>query len=135
MSLIEGSRHGKEGRDIRLLVKNYKIRIAQKEANEQIREFWAIGEPSAGIFPPPEENLDIQSQVVFSAATPQKREGDLAKRRGVIINTILENPKDYPLTKKNRSFFQRQGERMRNFAITARNKGQIHPRIKEILGL
>ena len=88
--------------------------------------------------------LDVVGHVVFQAfssdarrvgVSPRPREGDLAKKRGVVLNTALEKPQDFPPTDQNLSSLRRNFDRLYRFAITLKNKGRLHPQIAEILHL
>lgn len=136
MSLAELSGHRRDNRITRLRVKQHRTSIREAEADEQIRHFLtSMGEPSEAFFPETEEDLSNQSNVIFLADAVKARNGDLAKRRGDVINTVLENPQAYPITKQNMSFVERHFPRIYRFAHTARNKGRLNPKVQEILGL
>ncbi len=85
------------------------------------------------------ETIPIQEQVeivLFPEATvdaPTTRSGDLAKKRGEIINTWLEDPWAISRTSGNLSFWGRHLPRIVRFARTLRNKGKLHPGIDKIL--
>jgi hypothetical protein len=99
-----------------------RLRVADMQTRQELEE-WFQGEPIAA------------GQLAGRAVTERGREADLAKRRGVIIHTIIESPRDYPITPENSKFFARQMDRIVKFAKTLRNKGRLNPHMARILGL
>lgn len=124
----------------RSMVRLNRYQMAAETAGEEIRRF-EIGESSVGVFfPAYEQEPDVIGHTIFDATKmpekePKGRNGDLAKRSGVIINTLLEEPQSFSGTKEDVSFVKRHFGRIYKFATTLRNKGRLHPQVEKILGL
>lgn len=116
----------------RLVPKWHRLRAVDIATRDQLRDFQLgitdytleIGEPvSAG------QPLIFESVDVFTAPSPVQetprivRAGDIAKKRAIVVEDLLSNP-NAPATREWRAFIQRNFERIRNFAKTARNKGE-----------
>ncbi len=133
--------HGKVGGNYAAFLRRRRLEWQREMADEEMRAYREAGEPSlvsptgriisGEIFPLSEEEFRL-SQVRREI---RGRSGDAAKRRAVIINTVLQEPQSFLLTKQNMSFVERQFRRVYRFAITLRNKGTLHPRVQKILGL
>ena len=128
MSLTESGRHGLEGRVVRLRVKKYKESLARTDAENEIKAFFAAGEPSAGFYPPPDN-------VIFLSEKVKEREAEKAKIRATVINPMLQNSPTFPVNRSNANFFERNFPRVARFATTLWNKGKLHPAWGKLLGI
>lgn len=130
--------YGRMGGNDAVLLRRKRVQWQEAIADEQMRLYKEAGEPSTAFYPPQEQELPVvHAGIVFQSREVKSkgRKGDLAKRRGGIINTVLEQPQNYPITKQNMGIVERHFGRLYKFAITLRNKGRLHPRIAEILDL
>lgn len=137
MSVESKRRHGP--RSEKIFVRLARERQAAERLDEELGMFM-MGEPTEAFYPSQTEVSGASSYVLFDALSMSSekqigRKGDAAKRRAEIINTVLEQPQNYPTTKQNMSFIERHFGRMYKFAITLRNKGTLHPGVQKILGL
>ena len=111
-----------------------KAQLAGFEATQQIVDF-KRGDVlfSANV----EESMpDTQNDgVVLVIQRPFARERDLAKRRAEMLNGLLSNPGNFPVTKQNRNIIIRQFERILSFANTLKNKGKLNPHMARVLDM
>jgi hypothetical protein len=73
--------------------------------------------------------------IVLVIQRPFAREGDLAKRRAEMLNGLLSNPGNFPVTKQNSNIIIKQFERILSFAKTLRNKGKLNPHMARVLDI
>ena len=128
----------KQGGFNRAMLRHRKYEEAAELADKELLSH-KIGEPSPAFFPVVSEpELAEETGIIFDSSSVQEvlhegRKADVAKRRADIINNLLENPADYPVTKSNLSFIERHFGRITRFARTLKHKGKLHPGIGNIL--
>lgn len=113
-----------------------RYRAQEREAVGQVRSFieardsgsYARGEPISAV----EGHMlfamrDVGPEQPYRPPAIAYSGPILAKRRAVVVNTLIENP-DLPATPAWRSFMKRNFDRILRFAHTASNKGrQVDP--------
>jgi hypothetical protein len=111
-----------------------KAQIAGFEATQQIVDFKRGDTLSSANV---EELMsDTQNDgVILVIQRPFAREGDLAKRRAEMLNGLLSNPSNFPVTKQNSNIIVKQFERILSFAKTLRNKGKLNPHMARVLDM
>ena len=134
MSVESKRRHG--SRNEKIFIRQGRERQIIERLEEELEMFHA-GEPSEAFYPSQVEVPEVSRHVLFDASKtePKGRKGDLAKRRKVVINTVLEQPQNYLPTKQNMSFIERHFPRIVKFAKTLKHKGKLHPGVQKILDL
>ena len=115
-------------RSSKVIPRLLRLQYADMDTRGQIEEF-KLGVPDhahkAGRSALPE----LETIEVFSASFKLQervtvvRAGDIAKKRAVVISDLLSHPAE-PATPAWRKFMVRNFERIRNFAKTAKNKGE-----------
>lgn len=135
MSVESRRRHGPRSENI--FVRQGRERQVVRQLEEEL-EMFHTGEPTCTFYPSQVEIPDISSHVLFDTSSdsfekPTARKADIAKRRAGIINSVLENPQSFPITKANIGFIERHFPRIIRFAQTLKNKGRLHPEIERIL--
>lgn len=120
-------------------LRHTKYQEADRRAREEIKTFW-LGERSAVFFPAVEPAVDdVTAHVLFEAPRIEKViSADLAKKRAIGINSMLEHPQDPRSPEAFDSlvtFMHKNWERIRKYGRTLRNKGRLSSVAEHELGL
>ena len=122
----------------RAVLRHNKYEEAAERADKELLTY-QVGEFSPAFIPVTSDRESIaETQIVFDASLNQVtfyegRKADVAKKRGDIINDLLENPEDFPLTKSNVHFIRRHFERISRFIKTLKRKGKLHPEAESFI--
>jgi len=113
-----------------------KMEIAAFEAEQQI--VTAQRDEKVDAFPWEvlgESILEDQGSIVLATERPAGRNADVAKKRAAVLNAALAaTPEAQKGSLKYwKDMLRRNWERAKNFARTARNKGQLNPEIAKAL--